>query len=68
MANNANFKVGDRVFYAGNEFTSPDYGIVGSIDCEKAWVKWDSDGNDLWVYTDNIVLADRNNDCQNTTN
>lgn len=66
MTDKANFRVGDRVFYAGDEFTSPDYGIVESIDYEKVWAKWDSDGNDLWVYANEITLIDRPDICSNT--
>ncbi len=65
---NTNFKVGDYVFYAGNEFTAPDHGVVEFIDYEEVWVKWDSDGSCLWVYDSDIVLVDCKSDCQNTQN
>ena len=65
---NTDFKQGDYVFYAGDELTTPDHGVVKSIDFERVWVKWDSDGNTLWVHPEEIVLVDRESDCQNTQN
>ena len=66
QTNQVNFKFekGDRVFYAGNEslFISQDFGIVESIDEEgKVWVKWDSDGNNLWIESSFIALVERQN-------
>ena len=43
MENKVDWKVGDRVVYVSTSGNT-DTGVVSSIDNDKVWVEWDSDG------------------------
>lgn len=56
------FQKGDRVHWDGNHDNDSDTGVVVEYDFEydwKVWVKWDSDGQVLFIKESAITLIDR---------
>lgn len=55
MEETKEFKVGDRVYWAGDDFDEKDNGTIKSFrDSKSVWVLWDSDGGVLWVDLDEL--------------
>jgi len=61
------FKVGDRVYWEGNQYISEDYGIVVEYEgnhyikneygVDSVWVKWDSDNDVQYCEEDKLEFS-----------